>query len=99
MLRVKVVSSPAFSSEELQSFSLEQLRNVCHFLEIKIDFASENKDLYIQKISIHPVVRSGYQSPENYFHGDAIDYLQLPENPRYSVRLQRIIDANDGRIP
>lgn len=98
MLRVKVVSSPAFSSEELQSFSLEQLRNVCHFLEIKIDFASENKDLYIQKISSHPIVKIGYQSPEanqNVYH----EPLQLAENPKYSVRLQRIIEANNGRIP
>lgn len=98
MLRVKVVSSPAFSSEELQSFSIEQLRNVCHFLEIKIDFASEDKDLYIQKISSHPVVRSGYQPPESNQNA-YLEPLQLVENPKYSVRLQRIIDINNGRIP
>lgn len=82
--------TPVFTDDELKSFTIEQLRNVCSYLNIPTN-SKWKKQEYLIAVKNHPGIQNTDPQTQ-YFLGDA-------EVPRYSVRLLKILENNGGRIP
>lgn len=75
-----------FTLEELEKLTLADLMRVADYLQIPYLKKIRKGDLVAKIMKL-------WETPE------FTPTIALPESPKYSVRLQRIIERNGGRIP